>query len=39
MTKVKRLGLSLSVVMLGLAAMDVGERLSVPGVTWLRGDC
>ena len=33
MTKLKQLGLSLSVVMLGLLAMEVGERLSVPGVS------
>ena len=33
MTKMRKLGLSLSVVMLGLLAMDVGERLSVPGVS------
>ena len=33
MTKLKRLGLSLSVVMLGLPVMGVGERLSVPGVS------
>ena len=31
MTKLKRLGLSLGVVMLGLTAMGAGERLSVPG--------
>ena len=30
MTKLKRLGLYLSVVMLGLPVMGVGERLSVP---------
>ena len=33
MTKLKRLGLSLSVVMLGLLAVEGGERLSVPGVS------
>ncbi len=33
MTKLKKLGLSLSVVMLGLLAMEVGERLSVQGVS------
>ena len=33
MTKLKRFGLSLSILMLGLLAMEVGERLSVPGVT------
>ena len=33
MTKLKKLGLSLSVVMLGLTVMEVGERLSVPGVS------
>jgi hypothetical protein len=33
MTKLKRFGLALSVVMLGLLAMDVGERLSVPGLS------
>ena len=33
MTKLKRFGLSLSVVLLGLLAMDAGERLSVPGVS------
>jgi hypothetical protein len=32
MTKLKKFGLSLGVVMLGLTAMEVGERLSVPGV-------
>ena len=32
MTKLKRLGLSLSFVMLGLLAVEGGERLSVPGV-------
>ncbi len=33
MTKSKRFGLSLGVVMLGLTAMEVGERLSIPGVS------
>ena len=33
MTKLKRLGLSLSIVMLGLLATQVGEQLSVPGVS------
>ena len=33
MTKSKKLGLSLSVVTLGLLAMGVGERFSVPGVS------
>jgi len=33
MTKLQKFGLSLSVVMLVLLAMDVGERLSVPGVS------
>ena len=33
MTKLKRLGLSLSIAMLGLLAMDLGERLTVPGVS------
>ena len=33
MTKLKRLGLSLSFVMLGLLAVEGGERLSVPGVS------
>ena len=33
MTKLKKLGLSLSVVMLGLLAVEGGERLSVPGVS------
>jgi hypothetical protein len=33
MTKLKRFGLSLSILMLGLLAMDVGERLSVLGVS------
>ena len=33
MTKLKKFGLSLGVVMLGLTAMEVGERLSVPGAS------
>jgi hypothetical protein len=33
MTKMRKLGLSLSVVMLGLLAMGVGERFSVPGIS------
>jgi hypothetical protein len=33
MTKLKRLGFSLSALMLALLAMDVGERLSIPGVS------
>jgi hypothetical protein len=33
MTKLKKLGLSLSVVMLALLAMGVGERFSLPGVS------
>jgi hypothetical protein len=33
MTKLKQLGLPLGVVMLGLLAIEVGERLSVPGVS------
>jgi hypothetical protein len=33
MTKLKRFGLPLSILMLGLLAMEVGERLSVPGVS------
>ena len=33
MTMLKQVGLSLSVLMLGLLAMEVGERLSVPGVS------
>jgi hypothetical protein len=33
MTKLKRFGLSLSILMLGLLAMEVGERPSVPGIT------
>ena len=33
MNKLKKIGLSLSVVMLGLTAMEVGERLSIPGVS------
>ncbi len=32
MTKFKRFGLYLSVVMLGALAMDIGEQLSVPGI-------
>ncbi len=32
MTKLKTFGLSMGAVMLGLLAMEVGERLSVPGV-------
>jgi hypothetical protein len=32
MTKAKQFGLAMSAVMLGLLAMEVGERLSVPGV-------
>jgi hypothetical protein len=32
-TKLKQFGLPLGVVMLGLLAMEVGERLSVPGVS------
>jgi hypothetical protein len=32
MTKAKQFGLAMSAVMLGLVAMEVGERLSVPGV-------
>ena len=32
MTKFKGFGLSMSALVLGLLAMDVGERLSVPGV-------
>ena len=38
MTKLKKFGLSLGVVMLGLTAMEVGERLSIPGVSRLRRD-
>ncbi len=33
MTRLKQIGLCLSVVMLGLLAMQVGERVSVPGVS------
>ena len=33
MTKLKRLGLALSALMLGLLAMEVGQRFSVPGIT------
>jgi hypothetical protein len=33
MTKLKQLGLSMGAVMLGLLAMEIGERLSVPGVS------
>jgi hypothetical protein len=33
MTKLKRFGLSLSILALGLLAMEVGERLSVPGLS------
>ena len=33
MTKLKQFGLPLGVVMLGLLAMEVGERLSIPGVS------
>ena len=33
MTKMKQFGLLLGVVMLALLAMDVGERISVPGVS------
>ena len=33
MTKSKKLGLSLGLVMLGLLAMGVGERFSVPEVS------
>jgi hypothetical protein len=32
-TKLKQFGFPLGVVMLGLLAMEVGERLSVPGVS------
>ena len=32
MTKLKRFGLAFGVVMLGLVTMELGERLSVPGV-------
>jgi len=33
MSKLKRVGLVLSALMLGLLAMEVGERLSVPRVS------
>ena len=33
MTKMRKLGLSLGLMMLGLLAMGVGERFSVPGVS------
>jgi hypothetical protein len=33
MTKLRKLGLSLSVVMLALLAIGVGERFSVPGIS------
>ena len=33
MTKLKRFVLSLSILMMGLLAMEVGEQLSVPGVS------
>ena len=33
MTKLKRYGLSVGVLMLGLLTMEVGEQLSVPGVS------
>jgi hypothetical protein len=33
MTKLKKLGLSLSLVMLAPLAMGVGERFSVPGIS------
>ena len=33
MTKLKKLGLSLSVVRLGLLALEAGERLAIPGVS------
>jgi hypothetical protein len=33
MTKAKQFGLAMSAVTLGLLAMDVGERLLVPGVS------
>jgi hypothetical protein len=32
-TKLRQFGFPLGVVMLGLLAMEVGERLSVPGVS------
>jgi hypothetical protein len=33
MTKLKRFVLSLSILMMGLLAMEVGEQFSVPGVS------
>ena len=33
MTRLKKLGLCLSIMLLGVLTMDVGERLSVPGVS------
>jgi hypothetical protein len=33
MSKAKRLGLSIGAVMLGLLAIEIGERLTVPGVS------
>jgi hypothetical protein len=33
MTKLKRFGLSLSILIMGLLVMEVGEQLSVPGVS------
>ena len=33
MTRSKRFGLVLSALMLGLLAMEAGERFSVPGIT------
>ena len=33
MTRSKRLGLALSALMLGLLAMEAGERFSVPGIS------
>ena len=33
MTKLRQFGRSLGIVMLGMLAMEVGERLSVPGVS------
>ena len=33
MTKLKRPGLALSALLLGLLTLEVGERLSVPGIT------
>ena len=33
MTRSKRFGLVLSALMLGLLAMEVGERFSVPGIS------